>query len=70
MANPFSAFEMGTVPKFDEDFYNVAYNPISTQNNSVVISYCRSAMAAISGTTAGILGLTGEKKKTTSSIRQ
>ncbi|TGZ60293.1 hypothetical protein CRM22_008604 [Opisthorchis felineus] len=38
---------------------SMAYSPLATQQNLNVISYCRTSVAALSGCTAGILGLTG-----------
>lgn len=35
------------------------FNDRAMRNNSAVIEYCRTSGAAISGATAGILGLTG-----------
>ncbi|TPP59708.1 Transmembrane protein 93 [Fasciola gigantica] len=37
----------------------VAYSPTATQHNLNLVSYCRTSVAALSGCTAGILGLTG-----------
>ncbi|KAF7253004.1 hypothetical protein EG68_08804 [Paragonimus skrjabini miyazakii] len=38
---------------------SIAYSPLATQHNLNAVSYCRTSVAAISGCTAGILGLTG-----------
>lgn len=37
----------------------IAYSEIAVRNNSAVVEYCRISMAALSGGTAGLLGLTG-----------
>ncbi|XP_017771843.1 PREDICTED: ER membrane protein complex subunit 6 [Nicrophorus vespilloides] len=37
----------------------VAYSEIAVRNNATVVEYCRTSMAALSGCTAGLLGLTG-----------
>ncbi|XP_023951570.1 ER membrane protein complex subunit 6 [Bicyclus anynana] len=37
----------------------VAYSDVALRNNAAVVEYCRTSMAALSGSTAGILGLTG-----------
>lgn len=37
----------------------VAYNESAIRNNASVVEYCRTSMAALSGCTAGVLGLTG-----------
>ncbi|KAL7287412.1 ER membrane protein complex subunit 6 [Trichogramma pretiosum] len=37
----------------------IAYSEIAVRNNSAVVEYCRISMAALSGGTAGVLGLTG-----------
>ncbi|CAH1641586.1 unnamed protein product [Spodoptera littoralis] len=37
----------------------VAYSDAALRNNAVVVEYCRTSMAALSGSTAGVLGLTG-----------
>ncbi len=37
----------------------VAYSAAATQHNLLVVGYCRTALAALAGATAGILGLTG-----------
>lgn len=37
----------------------VAYSDAAVRNNLAVIEYCRTSMAALSGATAGMLGLTG-----------
>ena len=37
----------------------VAYNASAVQHNIVVVSYCRTALAALAGVAAGVLGLTG-----------
>ncbi|XP_030036871.2 ER membrane protein complex subunit 6-like [Manduca sexta] len=37
----------------------VAYSEAALRNNAVVVEYCRTSMAALSGSTAGVLGLTG-----------
>ncbi|XP_046428846.1 ER membrane protein complex subunit 6 isoform X1 [Neodiprion virginianus] len=37
----------------------VAYSEGAVRNNSAVVEYCRISMAALSGSTAGLLGLTG-----------
>ncbi|XP_014663245.1 PREDICTED: ER membrane protein complex subunit 6-like [Priapulus caudatus] len=38
---------------------NVVYNSVAIRNNAAVIDYCRTSLSALSGCTAGILGLTG-----------
>ncbi|KAL7647046.1 UNVERIFIED_CONTAM: hypothetical protein RMT77_002303 [Armadillidium vulgare] len=37
----------------------IAYSETAIRNNSAIIDYCRTSMAALSGSTAGLLGLTG-----------
>ncbi|KAJ0170936.1 hypothetical protein K1T71_013708 [Dendrolimus kikuchii] len=37
----------------------VAYSEAALRNNAAVVEYCRTSMAALSGSTAGVLGLTG-----------
>ncbi|KDR23355.1 hypothetical protein L798_05316 [Zootermopsis nevadensis] len=37
----------------------VAYSEIAVRNNASVVEYCRTSMAALSGGTAGLLGITG-----------
>ncbi|VVC99493.1 ER membrane protein complex subunit 6 [Leptidea sinapis] len=37
----------------------VAYSEAALRNNAIVMEYCRTSMAALSGSTAGVLGLTG-----------
>ncbi|XP_060807067.1 ER membrane protein complex subunit 6 [Amyelois transitella] len=37
----------------------IAYSDAALRNNAAVVEYCRTSMAALSGSTAGILGLTG-----------
>ncbi|RZC32928.1 Rab5ip domain containing protein [Asbolus verrucosus] len=37
----------------------MAYNDSAIRNNLSVVEYCRTSMAALSGCTAGVLGLTG-----------
>lgn len=37
----------------------IAYSEGALRNNSAVVEYCRISMAALSGSTAGLLGLTG-----------
>lgn len=37
----------------------VAYSEVALRNNSAVVEYCRTSMSALSGSTAGLLGLTG-----------
>lgn len=37
----------------------VAYSEGAVRNNAAVVEYCRISMAALSGGTAGLLGLTG-----------
>jgi len=37
----------------------IAYSEASLRNNAAVVEYCRTSMAALSGGTAGLLGLTG-----------
>ena len=41
----------------DTDFEQ--YNPLAIRNNLSVVDYCRAFLALISGSAAGILGLTG-----------
>lgn len=36
-----------------------AYSELALRNNAAVVEYCRISMAALSGGTAGLLGLTG-----------
>lgn len=38
----------------------VSYSEPALRNNSSVVEYCRTSMSALSGCTAGILGLTGQ----------
>ena len=37
----------------------IAYNELAVRNNSAIVEYCRISMAALSGSTAGLFGLTG-----------
>lgn len=37
----------------------IAYSETAIRNNASVVEYCRTSMAALSGSTAGLLGLTG-----------
>ncbi|CAG2069260.1 unnamed protein product [Timema podura] len=37
----------------------VAYSEAAVRNNASVVEYCRTSMAALSGGTAGLLGMTG-----------
>jgi hypothetical protein len=37
----------------------IAYSEVAVRNNAAVVEYCRISMAALSGGTAGLLGLTG-----------
>ncbi|XP_012259653.1 ER membrane protein complex subunit 6 [Athalia rosae] len=37
----------------------IAYSEGAVRNNAAVVEYCRISMAALSGSTAGLLGLTG-----------
>jgi hypothetical protein len=37
----------------------VAYSELAVRNNASVVEYCRTSMAALSGGTAGLLGITG-----------
>ncbi|XP_073996708.1 ER membrane protein complex subunit 6 isoform X3 [Rhodnius prolixus] len=37
----------------------VAYSEVALRNNSAIVEYCRTSMSALSGSTAGLLGLTG-----------
>uniref|UniRef100_A0A1L8D8R7 ER membrane protein complex subunit 6 n=2 Tax=Nyssomyia neivai TaxID=330878 RepID=A0A1L8D8R7_9DIPT len=37
----------------------IAYSEQAIRNNASAVEYCRTSMAALSGSTAGILGLTG-----------
>ncbi|XP_033105768.1 ER membrane protein complex subunit 6-like [Anneissia japonica] len=37
----------------------IILNEVAMRNNQSVIDYCRTSMSALSGATAGILGLTG-----------
>ena len=37
----------------------VSYSEAAVRNNAAVVEYCRTSMCALSGCTAGILGLTG-----------
>lgn len=36
-----------------------AYNPFAIRNNAALVEYCRAFLAFVSGSAAGILGLTG-----------
>ena len=36
-----------------------AYNPFAIRNNAGLVEYCRAFLAFVSGSAAGILGLTG-----------
>ena len=36
-----------------------AYNPFAIRNNASLVEYCRAFLAFVSGSAAGILGLTG-----------
>lgn len=38
---------------------HIAYNELAIRNNLSIVEYCRTSMAALSGCTAGLLGLTG-----------
>ncbi|XP_019867237.1 ER membrane protein complex subunit 6 [Aethina tumida] len=38
---------------------NIPYSDVAIRNNFSVVEYCRTSMAALSGCTAGLLGLTG-----------
>ncbi|KAK7097850.1 ER membrane protein complex subunit 6-like [Littorina saxatilis] len=37
----------------------VAYSELSVRQNNAILEYCRTSMSALSGATAGIMGLTG-----------
>ncbi|KAJ8936964.1 hypothetical protein NQ318_015627 [Aromia moschata] len=37
----------------------VAYSELAIRNNLSIVEYCRTSVAAVSGCTAGVLGLTG-----------
>ncbi|KAK7790821.1 hypothetical protein R5R35_008602 [Gryllus longicercus] len=37
----------------------LAYGEAAVRNNAAILEYCRTSMAALSGATAGLLGLTG-----------
>lgn len=37
----------------------IAYSELAIRNNAAVVEYCRTSMAALSGGTSGLLGLTG-----------
>ncbi|XP_049534757.1 ER membrane protein complex subunit 6 [Anopheles darlingi] len=37
----------------------IAYSDAAIRNNASAVEYCRTSMAALSGSTAGVLGLTG-----------
>ncbi|XP_005100016.1 ER membrane protein complex subunit 6 [Aplysia californica] len=37
----------------------IAYSELSLRQNASVLDYCRTSMSALSGATAGIMGLTG-----------
>ncbi|CAH0388516.1 unnamed protein product [Bemisia tabaci] len=37
----------------------IAYSESAVRNNAAIVKYCRTSMAALSGSTAGLLGLTG-----------
>uniref|UniRef100_T1E3A5 ER membrane protein complex subunit 6 n=1 Tax=Psorophora albipes TaxID=869069 RepID=T1E3A5_9DIPT len=37
----------------------IAYSEAAIRNNASAVEYCRTSMAALSGSTAGVLGLTG-----------
>ncbi|XP_018334250.1 ER membrane protein complex subunit 6 [Agrilus planipennis] len=45
--------------KNDKNIAATAYNEAAIRNNLAVVEYCRTSMAALSGCTAGLLGLTG-----------
>ena len=36
----------------------VAYSEFAMRNNAAILDYCRTSMSALSGATAGIIGLT------------
>ncbi|CAH4037023.1 ER membrane protein complex subunit 6 [Pieris brassicae] len=36
----------------------IAYSEAALRNNAIVVEYCRTSMSALSGSTAGVLGLT------------
>ena len=37
----------------------IAFNEMSMRQNAAMLDYCRTSMSALSGATAGIIGLTG-----------
>ena len=37
----------------------MAYSELSMRQNAAILDYCRTSMSALSGATAGIIGLTG-----------
>lgn len=37
----------------------MAYSELAIRNNTAVVEYCRTSMAALSGGTSGLLGFTG-----------
>ncbi|XP_065173410.1 ER membrane protein complex subunit 6 [Atheta coriaria] len=50
---------MSTKNKSEKYVQPVAYSEAAIRNNATVVEYCRTSMAALSGCTAGLLGLTG-----------
>eukprot|EP00111_Clytia_hemisphaerica_P021168 TCONS_00062359-protein len=49
------AAESEEIPGFEFE----AYNPFAIRSNSALVEYCRAFLAFVSGSAAGILGLTG-----------
>ncbi|XP_066999805.1 ER membrane protein complex subunit 6 isoform X2 [Anabrus simplex] len=45
--------------KLDKSGEMMAYGEAAVRNNAGILEYCRTSMAALSGSTAGLLGLTG-----------
>ncbi|XP_050357795.1 ER membrane protein complex subunit 6 [Nymphalis io] len=50
---------MSSTKAKDPKLEPIVYSEAALRNNVVVVEYCRTSMAALSGSTAGILGLTG-----------
>lgn len=50
---------MSAKTKTDKSGNVVAYSEAAIRNNLSIVEYCRTSMAALSGCTAGLLGLTG-----------
>ncbi|KOX73633.1 ER membrane protein complex subunit 6 [Melipona quadrifasciata] len=50
---------LGKIKTKQEKGEIIAYSESAVVNNAAVVEYCRISMAALSGSTAGLLGLTG-----------